>query len=57
MKVITGAKEFFKNIPQIKFEGTESDNAFAFRWYDENKMVAGKTMKEYFALSPRRRTS
>ena len=46
MKVITGEKEYFKNIPQIKFEGTESDNPFAFRWYDENKIVAGKTMKE-----------
>jgi len=46
MQVITGSKEFFKNIPQIKFEGVESDNPFAFRWYDENKMVAGKSMKD-----------
>lgn len=46
MKVITGDKEFFKDIPQIKFEGVESDNPFAFRWFDENKIVAGKTMKE-----------
>ena len=51
MKVITGAKEFFKNIPQIKFEGTESDNPFAFRWYDENKVVDGKTMKEFFRFA------
>lgn len=46
MKVTAGSKEFFKNIPQIKFEGTESDNPLAFRWYDENKKVGGKTMKE-----------
>ncbi len=46
MKIVTGEKEFFKNIPQIKFEGVESDNPLAFRWYDENKIVAGKTMKE-----------
>jgi xylose isomerase len=46
MQVITGTKEFFKNIPQVKFEGTESDNPLAFRWYDENKIVAGKPMKE-----------
>jgi xylose isomerase len=46
MQVTTGSKEFFKNIPQIKFEGTESDNPLAFRWYDENKVVAGKPMKE-----------
>jgi xylose isomerase len=46
MQVITGDKEFFKNIPQIKFEGVESDNPFAFRWYDETKGVAGKSMKD-----------
>jgi xylose isomerase len=46
MKVIIGSKEYFKDIPQIKFEGVESDNPLAFRWYDENKMIAGKTMKE-----------
>lgn len=47
MKVITGSKEFFANIPQIKYEGTESDNPLAFRWYDENKMIGGKMMKEF----------
>ena len=46
MQVLTGDNEFFKNIPQIKYEGTESDNPFAFRWYDENKVVAGKPMKD-----------
>jgi xylose isomerase len=51
MTVITGNKEFFKNIPQVKYEGTGSDNPFAFRWYDENKMVAGKTMKEYLRFA------
>ncbi|WP_121356245.1 xylose isomerase [Flavisolibacter nicotianae] len=44
-------KTFFKNIPQIKFEGPESDNPFAYRWYDENKVVAGKTMKEHFKFA------
>jgi xylose isomerase len=46
MKIIKGTNEYFANIPQIKFEGTESDNPLAFRWYDESKVVAGKTMKE-----------
>lgn len=46
MKIIKGNTEYFKNIPQIKFEGVESDNPLAFRWYDENKMIAGKTMKD-----------
>jgi xylose isomerase len=51
MSVITGEKEFFKGISQIKFEGTQSDNPFAYRWYDENKIVAGKTMKEYLRFA------
>src|SRR5258705_2245197 len=51
MKVITGNKEFFKNVSQIKYEGTDTDNPLAFRWYDENKIVAGKTMKEYLRFA------
>jgi xylose isomerase len=51
MKIITGENEFFKNIPQIKYEGTETDNPLAYRWYDENKIVAGKTMKEYLRFA------
>lgn len=38
--------EFFKGIGKIPYEGTSSDNPLAYRWYDENKIVAGKTMKE-----------
>ncbi len=51
MKVVTGDKEFFKGVPQIKYEGVESDNPLAYRWYDENKIVAGKTMKEYLRFA------
>lgn len=51
MSVIIGNKEFFKGIGQVKFEGAESDNPMAFRWYDENRLVAGKTMKEYLKFS------
>ena len=51
MKVIQGEKEFFNDISQIKYEGVESDNPLAFRWYDENKIVAGKPMKEYLRFA------
>ena len=44
--IITGDKEFFKGINQVKYEGPQSDNPLAFRWYDESKMIGGKTMKE-----------
>ena len=53
MAITTGQKEFFTGVGQIKFEGPGSDNPLAFRWYDENKIVAGKPMKEWlrFAVS------
>ena len=51
MSVITGNTEFFKGIPTIKYEGPETDNPLAFRWYDENRVVAGKTMKEYLRFA------
>lgn len=47
----TGQNEFFKGITPIKFEGTGSDNPLAYRWYDENKMIAGKTMKEHLRFA------
>ncbi|KAA3437697.1 xylose isomerase [Rufibacter hautae] len=43
--------EYFKGIGQIKFEGPESDNPLAYRWYDENRVVAGKTLKEHLKFS------
>ncbi len=46
-----GNKEYFKGIGQIKFEGPESDNPLAFRYYDEKKVVAGKSMKDHFKFA------
>jgi xylose isomerase len=51
MSVLTGDKEYFKGIGEIKFEGTESDNPMAFRWYDENRVVAGKTLKDHLRFA------
>jgi xylose isomerase len=51
MSVLLGEKEYFKGIGLIKYEGPESDNPLAFRWYDENKVVAGKTLKNHFKFS------
>ena len=51
MSVILGDKEFFKGIGQIKYEGPQSDNPLAYRWYDENKIVGGKTLKEYLRFA------
>ncbi len=44
MAVLTATKEYFKSIPAIKFEGPETDNPLAFRWFYENRKVRKKTM-------------
>ena len=41
------AKEYFPQIGKIPFEGTASKNPLAFHYYDENKVVAGKPMKDW----------
>lgn len=51
MSIITGNQEFFKGIGKIAYEGPETDNPLAFRWYDENRVVAGKTMKEHLRFA------
>jgi xylose isomerase len=51
MSITTGEKEFFKGIGQIKFEGQGSDNPLAFRWYDAEKVIAGKSMKEHLRFA------
>src|SRR6201985_1429391 len=51
MPVITGQKEFFKGIGAINYEGPQSDNPLAYRWYDADKVVAGKTMKEHLRMA------
>jgi len=52
MSTITiGNKEYFKGIEKIKFEGKESDNPLAFKYYDENKVVAGKKLKDHFRFA------
>lgn len=51
MPVITGQKEFFKGIGEIPYEGPKTDNPLAYRWYDANKVVAGKTMKDHLRFA------
>jgi xylose isomerase len=51
MAVTIGNNEYFKGIGQIKYEGRESTNPLAFKFYDENKTVAGKTMKDHFRFA------
>ncbi len=51
MTFFKGNKEYFSGIDKIKFEGQDSKNPLAFKWYDENRVVGGKTMKEYLRFA------
>lgn len=46
-------KTYFPNIDKIPFEGTQSKNPLAFRYYDANRIVAGKKLSEWckFAMA------
>ena len=44
-------KEFFPGIGKIQFEGKDSRNPLAFRYYDAKKVVLGKTMAEWLKFS------
>lgn len=46
-----GNKEYFKGIGEIKFEGATSDNPLAFKYYNPDQVVAGKTMREHFKFA------
>ncbi|MDL2255111.1 xylose isomerase [Parabacteroides sp. OttesenSCG-928-K15] len=51
MNIYKGDKEFFPGIGKIAFEGKESKNPMAFHYYDENRVVMGKTLKEHLKFS------
>ena len=44
-------KEYFPAIGKIKFEGKESKNPLAFRYYDAKKVIMGKTMEEWLKFA------
>jgi len=46
-----GDKEYFKGVPKITFEGKASDNPLAFKYYNPDQVVAGKTMREHFKFA------
>ena len=51
IKVFTGNKEYFPGISKIPFEGPKSINPLAFKYYDENKVIAGKAMRDHFRFA------
>lgn len=51
MVPITGEKTYFPNIDKIVYEGPESDNPLAFKYYNPQAVVGTKTMEEHFRFA------
>jgi len=43
--------EFFTTVDKISYEGAESDNPLAFRWYDKDREVLGKRMEDHLRFA------
>ncbi|MDR1352975.1 MAG: xylose isomerase [Treponema sp.] len=46
-----GKKEYFPKIPKIQYEGPKSDNPLAFKYYDPEKKVGKKKMKDHLRFA------
>ena len=51
MSFFKGSKEYFPGIGQIKYEGPKSKNPLAFKYYDAEKVVMGKKMKDWLKFT------
>ena len=51
VEITIGNREYFPSVKQIKYEGPDSRNPLAFRWYDEDRMVAGKPMRDHLRFA------
>ena len=49
--ITIGNKEFFKGVSQIKHEGPDSKNPLAFKYYNPEQIVCGKSMREHFKFA------
>jgi xylose isomerase len=46
-----GAKEYFPTIKKIKYEGPNCKDPLAFKYYDADKIIGGKKMKDHFRFA------
>jgi xylose isomerase len=51
MEYLIGDKEYFSGIGKIKYEGKDSKNPLAFKYYNPEMKIEGKTMKEIFRFA------
>jgi xylose isomerase len=45
------SSSYFADIAPIAYEGLESDNELAYRWYDKDRVVAGKRMEDHLRFA------
>ncbi len=48
---LIGNKEYYKGIGDINYEGKDSDNPFAFKYYNPEQIVAGKSMRDHLKFA------
>ncbi|MEO1235316.1 MAG: xylose isomerase, partial [Planctomycetota bacterium] len=51
MTVLTGDTTYFPSVDAIPFEGLDSDNPLAYRWYDPDRQVMGQPMRDLFKFA------
>lgn len=44
-------KQYFENVPVIKYEGKNSNNDFAFKYYNPDEVIGNKTMREHLKFT------
>ena len=51
IKISIGKEEYFPQVKRIKYEGPNSSNPLSFKYYDSEKIIAGKPMKDHFRFA------
>ncbi|HNG89578.1 MAG TPA: xylose isomerase, partial [Saprospiraceae bacterium] len=51
MPILIGDRTYFPTVSRVAYEGPQTDNPLAFRWYDAQRLVGGKTMREHFKFA------
>jgi xylose isomerase len=49
--IFVGDREYFPGVSSIPYEGRESDNPLAFKFYDRDKVIDGKTMEQHLRFA------
>ncbi len=51
MQIITGPKAYFPQVERVAYEGRESDNPLAFKWYNPTQRIGNQTMQEHLRFA------